>query len=1067
MLVHAAFQCVFHDALGTVHQALVLAHIHEAAAHEVRPGQHLAGLAVHRSHDDHQAVLGQVLAVPQDHVAHVAHAQAVHHDGTGGDRLAQLHLVLAEDNVGTILRDQDVAGGDAQTGRREGVLLELLVLAVHRQEIFGLGQSEHQFLLLLAGVAGNVHVVHALVDDLRTQQQQTVHDLGHALFVAGDGVGGDDDEVAGAHTHLTVAAGGHAAQCAQGFALAAGGDQHHLLRRVLVQLVHTDQRPLRDVHIAQLLCHGGIVDHAAAAEGHLAAILHSQINDLLHAVDIGRKGRNDDALVAGAGKQTAHTGGHLLLGGGKARALRVGRVAQQGQHTALAILGQGGQVGHTAGQRGVVDLEVAGLDDGAGGAVDGKGHGIRDGVVHMDGLHGEAAQLDLLPGDDLHELGLAGQAELLQLIPDQAAGQAGAVDGQVELLQQIRDAADVIAEANVESHGMGYGEATLAKNPSFKQAHLERNQRNVQRGFNHPSIIFWSLGNEAGDGPNFEACYKWIKAEDPSRACQYEQAGLKEHTDIFCPMYYGYEGMEKYGQRTDATKPLIQCEYAHAMGNSQGGFKEYWDIIRKYPNLQGGFIWDFVDQSVRWKGKNGVEIYAYGGDFNRFDASDNNFCDNGLISPDRNPNPHMHEVSYFYQNIWTTPADLSKGEVNVYNENFFRDLSAYYMEWEVLKGGKAIRSGRVDNLNVAPQQTAKIKLDLGKTCQCTEWLLNVSYKLKNREGLLAAGHTVAKDQLTLNPYKAPAMELKNVETTNVAIVTPQIIDNQRNYLIVKGENFTVEFNKANGYLSKYDVNGLEMIKEGAALTPNFWRAPTDNDMGAGLQHRFAVWKNPGLKLVRLASTTVDNQVQVTAEYDMKAVSAKLYLEYVINNQGAVKITQKMTADKNAKVSPMFRFGMQMQMPKNFNTIEFYGRGPVENYSDRNHSTDLGIYRQSVDEQFYSYIRPQETGNKTDIRWWKQLNAGGNGVKIVAEAPFSASALHYTIESLDDGAQKDQRHSPEVKKANLTNLCIDKAQMGLGCVNSWGTIALPKYQLPYGDYEFTFILSPVKHSVDME
>lgn len=624
----------------------------------------------------------------------------------------------------------------------------------------------------------------------------------------------------------------------------------------------------------------------------------------------------------------------------------------------------------------------------------------------------------------------------------------------------------VVAEANVESHGMGYGDQTLAKNPSYAKAHMERNQRNVQRGYNHPSIIFWSLGNEAGMGPNFEKCYTWIKNEDKTRAVQYEQAGTSEFTDIFCPMYYDYDACIKYSEG-DIQKPLIQCEYAHAMGNSQGGFKEYWDIIRKYPNLQGGFIWDFVDQSVRWKGKNGVEIYAYGGDFNRFDASDNNFCDNGLISPDRNPNPHMHEVSYFYQNIWTTPADLSKGEVNVYNENFFRDLSAYYMEWEVLKGGKAIRSGRVDNLNVAPQQTAKIKLDLGKTCQCTEWLLNVSYKLKNHEGLLAAGHTVAKDQLTLNPYKAPAMELKNVETTNVAIVTPQIIDNQRNYLIVKGENFTVEFNKANGYLSKYDVNGLEMIKEGAALTPNFWRAPTDNDMGAGLQHRFAVWKNPGLKLVRLASTTVDNQVQVTAEYDMKAVSAKLYLEYVINNQGAVKVTQKMTADKNAKVSPMFRFGMQMQMPKNFNTIEFYGRGPVENYSDRNHSTDLGIYRQSVDEQFYSYIRPQETGNKTDIRWWKQLNAGGNGVKIVAEAPFSASALHYTIESLDDGAQKDQRHSPEVKKANLTNLCIDKAQMGLGCVNSWGTIALPKYQLPYGDYEFTFILSPVKHSVDME
>ena len=625
----------------------------------------------------------------------------------------------------------------------------------------------------------------------------------------------------------------------------------------------------------------------------------------------------------------------------------------------------------------------------------------------------------------------------------------------------------VVAEANIESHGMGYGDKTLAKNPSYKKAHLERNQRNVQRGFNHPSIIFWSLGNEAGDGPNFEQCYKWIKAEDPSRACQYEQARQKEHTDIFCPMYYDYNGMEKYGQRTDATKPLIQCEYAHAMGNSQGGFKEYWDLIRKYPNLQGGFIWDFVDQSCRWKGKDGVMIYAYGGDFNRFDASDNNFCDNGLISPDRVPNPHMYEVGHFYQNIWTTPADLSKGEVNVFNENFFRDLSAYYMEWQVLKDGKVIRTGRVDDLKVAPQETAKITLNIGKTCTCKEWLLNVFYKLKNREGLLPAGFTVAKNQLTLNDYKAPSMDLKNVETTNVATVVPQIIDNQYHYLIVKGNNFVAEFNKQNGYLSKYAVDGTEMLKEGAALTPNFWRAPTDNDMGAGLQNKYAAWKNPGLKLVSLNSKTENDQIVVNAEYDMKNVSAKLYLTYVINNEGAIKVTQKMTADKNATVSPMFRFGMQMQMPKCFETVEYYGRGPVENYSDRNHSTDLGIYRQSVDEQFYSYIRPQETGTKTDIRWWKQLNAGGNGLKVVGDAPFSASALHYTICSLDDGEQKDQRHSPEVQKADLTNLIIDKAQMGLGCVNSWGALPLPQYMLPYGDYEFTFILTPVKHSVEIE
>ena len=276
----------------------------------------------------------------------------------------------------------------------------------------------------------------------------------------------------------------------------------------------------------------------------------------------------------------------------------------------------------------------------------------------------------------------------------------------------------VVAEANVESHGMGYGDKTLAKNPLFAKAHMERNQRNVQRGYNHPSIIFWSLGNEAGMGPNFEACYTWIKNEDKSRAVQYEQAGKKGKTDIFCPMYYGYNDCLKYCEDDSMNRPLIQCEYAHAMGNSEGGFKEYWDMIRKYPKYQGGFIWDFVDQSVRWTGKNGKMIYAYGGDFNRFDASDVNFCNNGLVSPDRVPNPHMYEVGRIYQNIWTTPADLQRGEINVFNENFFRDLSGCYLEWEMLKDGKVMRSGRVDDLNVAPQQTAKVKLDLGTVCQC-------------------------------------------------------------------------------------------------------------------------------------------------------------------------------------------------------------------------------------------------------------------------------------------------------------------------------------------------------------
>lgn len=630
----------------------------------------------------------------------------------------------------------------------------------------------------------------------------------------------------------------------------------------------------------------------------------------------------------------------------------------------------------------------------------------------------------------------------------------------------------VVAEANLESHGMGYDDETLAKRSDYLKAHLERNQRNVQRSFNHPSIIFWSLGNEAGFGPNFEEAYNWIKKEDASRPVQYEQAHGNEFTDVNCPMYADYKFMEKYAQRRDIKKPLIQCEYAHAMGNSQGGFKEYWDLIRQYPSLQGGFIWDFVDQSVRWKGENGVSIYAYGGDFNRFDASDNNFCDNGLISPDRKPNPHIDEVGYYYQNIWTKAVDLSKGEIEIYNENFFRDLSAYYMEWTMLKNGVPVRAGRVDDLKVGPQQRAKLTLDLGKNCDaglCSqgECLLNVTYRLKNREGLLAPGFAVAKEQLVVKPYKAPAMDLKNVTESNVTPVIPQVKDNDINYLIVEGEDFCLEFNRHSGYMSRYAVSGLEMLKEGAVLAPNFWRAPTDNDMGAGLQRKLAVWKDPEIKLNDLKWENADGMVVVRASYDMKKVSAKLDLTYVINNKGAVKVTQKMTAAADTEVAPMFRFGMQMQMPKHFETVEYYGRGPLENYIDRNHSTMLGIYRQTVDEQFYSYIRPQETGTKTDIRWWKQLNAAGTGLQVVADAPFSASALHYTIESLDDGWDKDQRHSPEVSASDLTNLCIDKVQMGLGCVNSWGAWPLEQYQLPYGDYEFTFILTPVAHQVDRQ
>lgn len=614
----------------------------------------------------------------------------------------------------------------------------------------------------------------------------------------------------------------------------------------------------------------------------------------------------------------------------------------------------------------------------------------------------------------------------------------------------------VVAEANIESHGMGYGDETLAKNTLFAKAHLERNQRNVQRGYNHPSIIFWSLGNEAGFGPNFEACYKWIKAEDQSRAVQYEQARTNEYTDIYCPMYLPYDRCEEYC-KGDIDKPLIQCEYAHAMGNSQGGFKEYWDLVRKYPKYQGGFIWDFVDQSARWFTKDGKEFYGYGGDFNRYDASDNNFQDNGLISPDRVPNPHAYEVGYIYQNIWVKPVDLQKGEISIYNENFFRDLSDFYVEWQLLANGEVLQSGIINDLKVGPQQTVNQKLNytLDNICPCKEVLLNVAFKLKNAETLLPAGHEVAYQQLTVREYKAPENLLTEKKIAHDYTSTPVVEDNDEYYLIVKGDNFHLDFARSNGYLSLYEVNGLSILNEGAQLTPNFWRAPTDNDMGAGLQKKYLAWKNPEIKLTSLEHTTENNLVVVTAKYDMPSVSAKLTLTYRIDKQGAIEVTQSMTTDKNAQVSNMFRFGMRTELNKQLANIQYYGRGPIENYADRNNCTNIGKYVQTVDEQFYSYIRPQETGTKTDIRWWNQTNKGGNGIQFVGKAPFSASALHYTMESLDDGLEKINATQNWFRRQTMSTSALIKYK--------WAWVVLTAGELYHSKSTWFLIRIMISHS----
>lgn len=614
----------------------------------------------------------------------------------------------------------------------------------------------------------------------------------------------------------------------------------------------------------------------------------------------------------------------------------------------------------------------------------------------------------------------------------------------------------LVCEANVESHGMGYGEQTLAKEPSYAKAHLERNQRMVEAFKNHPSIIFWSLGNEAGDGPNFEACYKWIKNRDHSRPVQYERAGTAAHTDVFCPMYSSLETMEKWAKNDDK-RPMILCEYAHAMGNSQGGFKEYWDMIRKYPKLQGGFIWDFVDQAFRGYTEKGDMIYTYGGDYGRYHGSDNNFNCNGLISPDRVSNPHMYEVKKVYQSVWTTPVDLKKGEVNVYNENFFTGLSDVYLEWQLVCDGEVVRQGVVADLKVQPQETKTVALGYreGDIPAGREVLVNVSYKLKRAKQLLEAGHVVAQEQLTLKPYDAFSAAI--AEGKQAVEIYQDLA-----HVELKAEDVVAMFNKATGWLEHISMNGLELLKEGHALRPNFWRAPTDNDMGAGLQHRFKAWKNPEMKKKDMKVESKGNNALVTVNYELPELAATLTMTYEMNAAGELQVKEEMKVDPAKEKMPhLFRFGMQMVMPQHFDRIEYYGRGPVENYADRNYSQPIGRYRQLVKDQYYPYVRPQESGTKSDLRWWKVTDIDGRGLSVRSDAPFFASALNYLQEDLDDGPAKDQRHSGELKPRELTAVCLDGRQMGLGCQDSWGGWPWPQYLLPYGDYSFHFVLTPVK------
>ena len=612
----------------------------------------------------------------------------------------------------------------------------------------------------------------------------------------------------------------------------------------------------------------------------------------------------------------------------------------------------------------------------------------------------------------------------------------------------------LVAEANIESHGMGYGPETLARDTAFRQAHLERNERHVKRNFNHPSVIIWSLGNEAGYGPNFEAAYNLLRSLDPSRPVQYERAEYEGKSDIYCPMYASHDRIRLYSEDPAKTKPLILCEYAHAMGNSEGGFKEYWDLFRTLPKLQGGFIWDFADQSIRWKTGRGKTFFAYGGDFNNTDPSDQNFCDNGVVNPDRKFNPHAYEVQYVSQSIWSTLKEPHRLEV--YNEFFFRDLSRYGMRWELLRNGDVEASGEVDDVNVAPQGRRLINVPYGDIDSSAEWLLNLSYYLKEDDGLLKKDFVVARQQIPLNEFTWTMSPLRSA-------VRPKINNNAAHQFTVhsahRPDAFEITFSMDDGSITRYRVKGTDLLKSGETIRPNFWRAPTDNDFGASLQRKMSFWRRPTLVYYSLSQFDRNNLQVITIDYKIAGTDAMLQMQYRIDDQGAMEITETLIPGKEDKLPDLFRFGVKIPMPKSFEQLEYYGRGPFENYLDRKNASFLGRWQQTVTEQFYPYIRPQETGNKTDLRWLKISNGAGHGLEIVAEQPFSASALHYFVESLDDGDSKHNRHGDQLREDDVTNLMIDGAQMGVGCINSWSETPLPQHMLPYGEYTFHFILRP--------
>ncbi|MFY0686562.1 MAG: DUF4981 domain-containing protein [Cyclobacteriaceae bacterium] len=636
----------------------------------------------------------------------------------------------------------------------------------------------------------------------------------------------------------------------------------------------------------------------------------------------------------------------------------------------------------------------------------------------------------------------------------------------------------VVDEANIENHGMGATNQGLDNNmeqqaihpaylPEWKNMHLDRTIRMFERDKNFTSIITWSLGNEAGNGENFVATYEWLKANDETRPVQYEGAKNYDNTDIYAPMYERIEEMEAYA-KNKPTRPYIQCEYAHAMGNSVGNLQDYWDMMEKYDVLQGGFIWDWVDQGLLTETEDGKPYWAYGGDLGGQDMyHDGNFCLNGLVNPDRSPHPSLYEVKKVYQYIKFNNVNAAEGQFEIYNGYDFIDLGGFDFNWELRANGVQETTGKIELGTVLPHTSTIVSIDLPELSSNVEYYLIVTANTAANAPLVPKGHEVANEEFQLT--KRNPIEYDRTVEGEI------IVSNKDGEMIVKGDGFEMTFDITSGTMTALDYGNGNMLV--SSPKPNFWRAPIDNDYGYNMQRDWEVWKTASTdqslvsfiankeskgKLKKLSKGKVANgTVILKSTYQPSGVGGEVSVRYTINAAGQMLVETSIDKLK-ADLPPLPRFGLNMVLNKSYADVSWYGRGPFENYQDRNTAAFVGSFTSTVEELYFPYARPQENGYRTDIRNLKLANSAGKGVEFIALGDLLSFSAHHQYNSdFDEGLKKINRHATDITKRDIVNVNVDYMQMGVGGDNSWGAQPHEEYKLAAKPMNYSFVIQPVQ------